>query len=1831
MIQNEAQLKQAQEQLQRLKEALEALRAKVQPANRRKFELMAEGPLDQIDELQSEIAAFIGGPKVAGMMNPLHVLDDLQKTYRLLVETFQDIANDDIRAWMHDRIEQGDFLWRPPFLTLQRRFRFGDRMEHLVEKGLLHSLIPHIFRSKKSDLKSSPVRPYLHQTEAWRIILSEKRNCVVTTGTGSGKSFCFAVPVIDTCLRANDAANITAASRRSVKALLVYPMNALANSQYDDLAERLRDTALTICNYTRELKEEPEAAKKAFVENMGREPYESEVVSRLELRQGRGADILVTNFMMLELILTRWEDRNIFPFGGISDLKFVVFDEIHMYTGRQGADVACLIRRLKEHTQCKGKVRCVGTSATVDSGNPDKARQTVASFAHDLFGEPFAKDDVVGETYSAYLTTDQPDPLPPHSISAAMVKIATERDGQAVQALRDALCGKPNATADDLCRQTTIHFIERNIVPETPGSGYKTRRWDELLLDYRNKLRPTLALDEATAEMTAALVASAETPIKSADGTEYPLLLPKVHAFFSQGQPVTACLGQVHLSATGEKQCGKCDQTAHVPAFPVVFCAACGVELMIAELRREQAVEKLLPRDLDHTETEGKAIYVFLEHWDKSEIPADEAAIKKDGSARKGREGAVPSNHQVCTVCGTLDGNCNHNKLRAVALVREPLLMCPSCGVIYDGRVREFNKFFVAGMVGKATATDVLVSRLLENVPPNPKRRVIAFTDNIQDAAFQAAHMTDLERRLHFRRSLYHGLADGHHTTAATSSLLPDAGRIAFDAMKSAGRVPAFAKQGGVAVGRAAGASEATYKKYLAFGAIGEISGYAYKKQPSLEMTGLVSVSYDGIEQVAANDEFWSSIPLLAAKPAITRQDVLQVFLDVIRRSGGIESDCLEKGDDFREDVINRLHEDVLFHSESMPPYRPTVFSDELDSDNRHFSVRRLAGAPGSNHAPVLVRWFRRQLQVDRATAEVLVRGIAVLLSRRDIGLLLKKGGPGRHHYQIPEGRILLYASTADHIRVCPRCRSKWEVAEDICCPACIKTTVRSEGVTGTYYRQEYQTPMNQRQPLLAVEHTSRLSADERRSYERRFDKEPDDPLNVLVCTPTMELGVDIAGLSAVHLRNVPPSPANYAQRQGRAGRHGQSSIVTTFCGTYGRYSTHDQYFFRFPERIISGAIAPPLFLLDNRVLLEAHLHALVLQLADYRVLVKAKQFLRIGSDEDVQAGLPMMDGVLNEISTKVGAAKVKILAAARGAFATELARVGFTDEDLESVVDTFTENFDHAFEPFRDEYVRLQEERRQLEVRSAHQGITKEDEIRRKAVVDRLTDMREGNGDFYTYRYLGNVGFLPNYAFPRRATMVYFTDRKESVARHPAIALREFAPLNTIYYRRQRYQVVRAQPRARGQAHHWSKLKVCECGNFFINDQVAQAAACPMCQSNLMGTHTYEHVFQMPDMVARRIGRTSADEEERSRRGFVISPYYRPNSQPVSWTLNTGGNEIARVSYSKRGVLLLVNEGARAADEIGFRYCEKCRAWISGDDSEQDHTDPDSGSPCPAGADAGDIHREVLLYHEGHHDFLLIELPVPDNQDAERFGWSLLYALSYGFQIAFSADESEVSGHVFVVPGSASRIRLLLFEQDEGGAGLLRNLLDHAAWQRMVTRALEIVHVDPVTGQEFADACDTACYDCLLSFYNQQHHRHLDRSVVVQTLRQLLQIEPFQMAEAGDDKTWDQFRSAAIGAEPSVIDALKAHDFPTPERQHETVRDPEGIPIAEADLLYRNKIVVWVQGAPHQQAHVQHRDEDQKRRLKALGYRVVEICPDHLEDGLRDLAHRLDRPDLIP
>jgi hypothetical protein len=188
-------------------------------------------------------------------MNPFKVLANVQNDYLTYVRTFQRFQNRRIRDWVMDRIEHGTLLWKPPFVQLSRPFAPGEALPKLVEEGLLHPDAPPIFRTDPDDPDSPPVRLYKHQSDAIRAILGFPppdagegpgvgANTVVATGTGSGKSFAFGIPIVSECLRMRDR------GVSGIKAVIVYPMNALANSQYDDFAQRLHGTGLTIARYT---------------------------------------------------------------------------------------------------------------------------------------------------------------------------------------------------------------------------------------------------------------------------------------------------------------------------------------------------------------------------------------------------------------------------------------------------------------------------------------------------------------------------------------------------------------------------------------------------------------------------------------------------------------------------------------------------------------------------------------------------------------------------------------------------------------------------------------------------------------------------------------------------------------------------------------------------------------------------------------------------------------------------------------------------------------------------------------------------------------------------------------------------------------------------------------------------------------------------------------------------------------------------------------------------------------------------------------------------------------------------------------------------------------------------------------------------------------------------------------------------------------------------------------------------------------------------------------------------------------------------------------------
>jgi ATP-dependent helicase YprA (DUF1998 family) len=1715
-------------------------------------------------------------------MNSFSVLHDVQSAYLTYVHTFQKFKNPAIQDWVAERVRSGTLLWKEPYVELSRPFASGETFDELIATGLLHPHTARCFTVEPGNRAAPPVRLYRHQSEAIRAILGAPSppgsplpegeglgvragsNTIIATGTGSGKSFCFGIPIVSEALRMRDQ------GIRGIKAIIVYPMNALGNSQYEDFARRLAGSGLKLALYTGDTKYSPAEALEQYQAIFGRDqPFDSELLSRQEIRE-QLPDVLMTNYVQLELLLTRFEDLVLFPLAHRGVLRFLVLDEIHTYTGKRGADVACLIRRLKEHTGTTGKLRCMGTSATVESGEGEDACAVVADFATQIFGESFDPQHVIGETYAPL-----PDDLPP--LSRAIAEVLTE-------------------------------------TPQTVG-------------------QVAGCLGVPRAEVEEALADSST-------------LAPKLHAFFSQGRAITACIrgqgdatGGPHLNDRGERTCPVCATLGRpdVPTFPMHFCRACGQEFFGVALTGDGVLH---PRDLNALEYEGTACYLYPAHHDPNATPLPENWLTPTGNVKSRYQDAAPDNRLYCPDCNhilpvvaaggrpmphttrNMPHACAHPSPIPVCLVPAPLLLCPACGIAYDRRVREFNKLFTFGTVGRSTATDVLIGNTLARLPES-ERKLIAFSDNRQDTALQAAHINNLQKRLAFRRALYHTLQAHGCTEAKGESMeLADVGLRLFRAQQVANVLPEF-RRDRRAYGRDRQA-EQRYQRYLEFATLADLQATHRHTHQNLEDVGLLVVGYNGLDEFAADDQVWTGVPVLGELDADIRYDYLLGFLDIMRKRLAVAHQAWLHPNAFQAEVLDRLNEEAFFHS--FTPSGPIGFSDTADVASGWITAYRFTGPRTS-----VVVWTRRALGLDHATASQLIPQVVTALADERAGFLEQEpvservGKQRLTHslYMVNPDVLLLQATDRTRHLACPKCGTvhhfkTLQVCTGITC-AGLKADV---DLADNYFRAQYTSPLAEAVTIVAEEHSGQLQGDDRKEIEAHF-KDPGHPLNVLVCTPTMELGIDIGDLSAIFMRNVPPSPSRYAQRAGRAGRKGQPSLITVFCGVGSYRGPHDQYFYRFPEKIIAGRIAAPRFLLDNQRLLTTHIHSLVLETLGQglKLYSRPRELL----DLDKPPAYPLKVDLEKTYRLTVQTKTPQIVAAVQEAFRAEIEAFDWFDQRfIEEIIARFVDALDRAFNRWRLEYSRLNDELdeiNRLMKREGHDPALN----RRRAVIERkLEDMRQGEKDWYVYRYLGGEGFLPNYAFPRQATVVSFYDVEDELARDPVIALNEYAPGNFIYYRGDRYEVTHARPRMREMAPDVQPLLICPaCQAAYLGEE-AKRPAC-RCGKDLRGVHPTAGLA-LPDMFGLRRARITADEEERLRLGYAISAHYQPGGRMSTYAVQAAGRGRIHLAYEHNGRVLSVNAGSRQAEQegesSGFTLCAKCHRWLMSQQAVQKHLDARDNDRCSRHAGPGDLLQSLHLYTDIQTDVLTLEVPLPEDiaeERAKEFYTTLLHTWLQGVAVTLNLAENELGGFLAPDPSTPRRWRIILYETAEGGAGALASLTEPARLGQVIARAREILHEgDPEGG------CERACYDCLLSFYNQLDHEQLDRHLVLPFLSSLagLTVEPLTGAAGGASLEELETRCQS-DFERQVLRAIHQRGLPLPDAAQETLYAGDE-PIATADFFYAPKTVIFVDGSPHYRDYVAAADDARRRRLKARGYRILAVTGDELDDNLNRLGQWL-------
>lgn len=1689
--------------------------------------------------------------------------------YAEYIQSFVTIRDGRIQRAVVEEFASG-LLWPEPLIQLNPAFQPGPPLQDLVDDGTLHSECLRIFRKKDTPSSDEgPLRLHHHQVEGIRAA-RRGDNYILTTGTGSGKSLAYMVPIVDHVLRNG--------SGQGIQAIIVYPMNALANSQLGELEKFLQHgfpagrPPVTFRRYT------------------GQES----LAEKNEIKADP-PDILLTNYVMLELILTRLDDQPLVR--AAKGLPFLVLDELHTYRGRQGGDVSMLVRRTREACRAPDMIH-VGTSATLSSGGTWAEQQVeVAAVGSKLFGALVKPENVIGE--SLRRATAETD-WSPAGVERLRARIGTSAPVDHVDFLQDALASWLESTVGLAEDAETSRLVRSVPIPLRGPGGVADRLAEHTGLpssDCERSVRETLLRG-----------------FRLRDRFERPIFAFRLHQFISKGEAVYSspeAEGVRHI--TLQKQQFVPDSERQRVLFPLAFCRECGQEYYV--VRRASTGEgghRFSPRELSDRldNDDGEAGFLYINTGDPwpddpqeeiERLPDDWIEFKNDRPrVRDARRDRLPR-----AVFVSPDGIEGRGELRAHHMAA-PFVLCMHCGVSYSPRQRsDFGKLALLGTEGRSSATTVLTLSTIRrlrgesNLTPQA-RKILSFTDNRQDASLQAGHFNDfveigLVRSALWRAVVAAGGAGLRHDE------LPSRVFDAIDLPKTA-----YAADPGVEY-LAEQETNRALRLVLAYYIYRDLRRGWRVTSPNLEQCGLLSITYASLEHFCADERHWAGLhPVLASAAPEQRVHACKVLLDFLRRELAIRVDVLTAEE---QEKIQRLSDQHL-----IDPWR---LGDEESQETGRVALPRSRGPRGTERfVHVSPRGgyglFLRRPDVfagARLSMQDLAEVIPQIFEALTIPGLLHRVLEPRDDDQVP-GYQLNAAGLIWHAG-----DGTAGFHDPIRLPTAPETGLR----TNPYFVDFYRSDTTDLNGLEAHEHTAQVQAYERERREKLFRQAQ---LPVMFCSPTMELGVDIAELNVVGMRNVPPTPANYAQRSGRAGRSGQPAFVFTYCAAG---SPHDQYFFRRPERMVGGQVAPPRLDLTNDELLRAHLHSIWLSSAGLDLGTSLRDILELSGDDPSLEILPSVQQKLADAGARTRALKRALEALG------DTVQVMVGDEtDAETWIrhelDAIPQSFVRALERWRGLYRSAwQQKDRQHRIVSdptrspADRAKAKRLRSEAEAQLNLLLDFElDQHSDFYSYRYFASEGFLPGYNFPRLPLSAYLPGRRrqrgadEFLSRPRFLAISEFGPRSYIYHEGSRYIINNViLPIDVDEASLTRRACRCEkCGYIHPLGDEPAPDLCEHCHTAL--PMSMENLFRMENVATRRRDRITSDEEERQRLGYELRTAVRfaeragRVSAQQARIVSAQDEEIAKLTYGSAATVWRMNVGWRRRarqEEMGFVLDVERGYWARSQEVEDDPEDPLSPRQV-----------RVIPYVEDRKNCLLVDWNEARNLGAAGMA-TLASALKVAIQVHFQLEDSELAAEP--LPSADQRRTILLYESSEGGAGVLQRLVEEESeLQEVGRRALELSHFDPDTLEDLGRAagakepCEAACYDCLLSYYNQRDHEHLDRKLLPALLGPLadarLEMSP---RHAPRDSQYTTLRNLTqTELERRWLDRVHELGLRLPDSA-QLVIESLGV---QPDFYYAEQgLAVFIDGPVHETPDVKEDDEVKTRRLEGAGYFVLRFPHD--------------------
>ena len=1111
-------------------------------------------------------------------MLPSLLARDIQTSLKQFLVTAYE-PSDDFFHGIVKRFEEHEVGWmKGPFLQTGLTFRPGLTGKQFFER----------FETQRPS--------YTHQEAAWQRLASHLAagNTLVATGTGSGKTECFLYPVLDHCMHAVEAGD------RGIKALVIYPMNALATDQARRFAEVIAGTpafaGLRVGLFVGGNVGQP---------GSGMVMSPTAVITDRETMRRNPPDVLLTNYKMLDYLLLRPKDRQLWARNAPETLRYLVVDELHTFDGAQGTDLALLLRRLRARLQVpEGRLICVGTSATLGVASDTGP---IREYARQIFSSPFPDTAVIGEdrlSVSEFLedATIEHVLQPRDDFGEVLDPGRYLRQEEVVAAWFGVFFPDAPAGADvsnlawraELGQRLKRHVLFVNLLKLMKGG---VTEYADLIQQMQGPL-PASARPHIREVLDALLVLVAWA--RADDGIR-PFVTLRLQVWVKELRRMVA-----RVSATSDTVELRSDaDLAAAPGalyLPLVQCSECHTTGWLSRVAPGTSKVSTKRDEIYNTwfARRPEAVRLYPGPW----LPRREV---------DGRD------QHLCAACGNLQESgekcdaCAQTELVAVfrttgtrTSTRGNVAFtwhdttCPTCG----GRDRQL-------LVGARNAT--LGSQVVEQSWAsgfNDDKKLVAFSDSVQDAAHRAGFFGARTYGNTVRTALAKAIDRLATPTIAWSGFLAGLDRL----IDEPGSPLHFSPEDLVAefigpdmmwqrdwaeelVGKdrlpVRSRLPARVRKRLGWQAVSEFT-YLSHRGRNLDRIGKATLSVPiALVQDVATDiapTLREQLGLSVDARLVTQW--LWGFLAHLRRRGAVWHPELSvyarDGNVFALRKSQDRNEWMPMFVERSP--RPVFLTLGRHRDFDSLEARQQTW---------FTRWARatlgqQTLLPENSTTDLYTVAIEALESR-DV-FVRTSGGFGDTLGLAPDALVLSSAvvqlSSHHGKRTLTVPADAEEALRGMPCLDAVQERYDDVRPVGGWLIDRFSKGDLRR--VVAAEHTGLLEREEREALEARFKASQPRRWyeNLLSATPTLELGVDIGDLSSVLLCSVPPTQASYLQRVGRAGRRDGNALTTTLAEGS---SPHDLYFFEDVLEMIAGEVTPPGIFLKAAEVLRRQLTAFCL------------------------------------------------------------------------------------------------------------------------------------------------------------------------------------------------------------------------------------------------------------------------------------------------------------------------------------------------------------------------------------------------------------------------------------------------------------------------------------------------------------------------------------------------------------------------------------------------------------------------------------------------------------